>query len=299
MFMPGPPEITPEQQAAMRREVSRSVFSFVGLVAAIRRTFALGMQNKLKLAIELDAPLPRRKFLMVSTQRTIKELKSEIKRRIIGITTEPIALLSEGYELMDDDEVCDVLSSRSAIHVTTVAHIVSSAAHEERECPRPQVTISRKEHGQAEGTPKKGKRGRTYVAETVYDDMEPLEPSSQDDSGNSFYTELGPQQIDAMEDAEAEGLQPGAMVAYKELEISDGLVPSYSAYRIARVTEAPGDGAVVVQILHRLAPEGKPAAAAGKRARRRREDLLGDQGPDTGEVRLDTASIVSLKRITM
>ncbi|KAI8318536.1 hypothetical protein GQ54DRAFT_314401 [Martensiomyces pterosporus] len=36
MFMPGPPEITPEQQAAMRREASKGIFSFVGIVAAIR-----------------------------------------------------------------------------------------------------------------------------------------------------------------------------------------------------------------------------------------------------------------------
>ncbi|KAJ1857173.1 hypothetical protein GGH12_001990 [Coemansia sp. RSA 1822] len=36
MFMPGPPEITPEQHAAMRREVTKGFFSFVGVVAAIR-----------------------------------------------------------------------------------------------------------------------------------------------------------------------------------------------------------------------------------------------------------------------
>ncbi|KAJ2003259.1 hypothetical protein GGI04_003035 [Coemansia thaxteri] len=36
MFMPGPPDVTPEQQALMRREVAKGFMSFVGLVAAIR-----------------------------------------------------------------------------------------------------------------------------------------------------------------------------------------------------------------------------------------------------------------------
>ncbi|KAJ2851969.1 hypothetical protein IWW36_000742 [Coemansia brasiliensis] len=36
MFMPGPPEITPEQQAAMRRDVAKGVLSFVSVIATIR-----------------------------------------------------------------------------------------------------------------------------------------------------------------------------------------------------------------------------------------------------------------------
>ncbi|KAJ1964603.1 hypothetical protein GGI12_001308 [Dipsacomyces acuminosporus] len=36
MFMPGAPEITPEQQAAMRREAGKGFVSFVGIVAVIR-----------------------------------------------------------------------------------------------------------------------------------------------------------------------------------------------------------------------------------------------------------------------
>ncbi|KAJ2229891.1 hypothetical protein H4R99_001671 [Coemansia sp. RSA 1722] len=36
MFMPGPPEITPEQQSLMRREAAKGFMSFFGIVAAIR-----------------------------------------------------------------------------------------------------------------------------------------------------------------------------------------------------------------------------------------------------------------------
>ncbi|KAJ1720350.1 hypothetical protein LPJ53_005009 [Coemansia erecta] len=36
MFMPGPPEITDEQQVAMRREAAKGFVSFFGIVAAIR-----------------------------------------------------------------------------------------------------------------------------------------------------------------------------------------------------------------------------------------------------------------------
>ncbi|KAJ2062511.1 hypothetical protein GGH94_000513 [Coemansia aciculifera] len=36
MFMPGPPDITPEQEAAMRRETAKGFLTFAGLVAAIR-----------------------------------------------------------------------------------------------------------------------------------------------------------------------------------------------------------------------------------------------------------------------
>ncbi|KAJ2724484.1 hypothetical protein GGI07_001915 [Coemansia sp. Benny D115] len=36
MFMPGPPEITPEQQSEMRREATKGFISFFGIVAAIR-----------------------------------------------------------------------------------------------------------------------------------------------------------------------------------------------------------------------------------------------------------------------
>ncbi|ORX70623.1 hypothetical protein DL89DRAFT_292263 [Linderina pennispora] len=36
MFMPGAPEITPEQQALMRREANKGIMSFVGLVAVLR-----------------------------------------------------------------------------------------------------------------------------------------------------------------------------------------------------------------------------------------------------------------------
>ncbi|KAJ2508447.1 hypothetical protein H4217_008556 [Coemansia sp. RSA 1939] len=36
MFMPGAPEITPEQQALMRREAAKGFMSFVTIVTAFR-----------------------------------------------------------------------------------------------------------------------------------------------------------------------------------------------------------------------------------------------------------------------
>ncbi|KAJ2083323.1 hypothetical protein H4R24_000883 [Coemansia sp. RSA 988] len=36
MFMPGAPEITPEQEAAMRRDSAKGIITFAGIVAAIR-----------------------------------------------------------------------------------------------------------------------------------------------------------------------------------------------------------------------------------------------------------------------
>ncbi|KAJ2778799.1 hypothetical protein GGI15_004066, partial [Coemansia interrupta] len=91
MFMPGPPEITAEQQVAMRREAAKGFVSFFGIVAAIRFVpWALEHLEK--------------------TQTTVKELRNEIKRRIHPITTQPIVLVLDGFELMDDDLVVDILT---------------------------------------------------------------------------------------------------------------------------------------------------------------------------------------------
>ncbi|KAJ1987179.1 hypothetical protein GGI25_006010 [Coemansia spiralis] len=36
MFMPGPPDVTPEQQALMRREATKGFMTFVTIVTAFR-----------------------------------------------------------------------------------------------------------------------------------------------------------------------------------------------------------------------------------------------------------------------
>ncbi|KAJ1816424.1 hypothetical protein LPJ56_004300 [Coemansia sp. RSA 2599] len=112
----------------------------------------------LNLRIKLEPPLPDRKFIFACKQRTVKELRNEIKRRIQPITIEPIALLFEGYELMDDDLVRDIFSFTEIINVHRVdsngAPVVlekQSAAVEMPVGVRKQVVISKRIHG-SDGT---------------------------------------------------------------------------------------------------------------------------------------------------
>ncbi|KAJ2603358.1 hypothetical protein EV177_006701 [Coemansia sp. RSA 1804] len=171
--------------------------------------------DKLKLEISLAPPLPQRRFLLVCAQKTVKDLKNEIRRRLVTLIQEPIALISDGFELMDDDLVVDLLSNRDSLVVVLHQHLHSYYAQEtpgqpadttdtidvssasgigsnsrsEKQVPqhqkqvsRPPVYISRKEHHagslQAQQTPNPNKR--IYPAEIIYGESSPVQtnPSS-------------------------------------------------------------------------------------------------------------------------
>ncbi|KAJ2508448.1 hypothetical protein H4217_008557 [Coemansia sp. RSA 1939] len=86
--------------------------------------------DKLKLEISLAPPLPQRRFLLVCAQKTVKDLKNEIRRRLVTLIQEPIALISDGFELMDDDLVVDLLSNRDSLVVVLHQHLQSYYAQE-------------------------------------------------------------------------------------------------------------------------------------------------------------------------
>ncbi|KAJ2304055.1 hypothetical protein IWW51_002276, partial [Coemansia sp. RSA 2702] len=134
------------------------------------------METKLKLVVILDPPLPERQFLMVSKQRTVRELRNEIKRRMHAITAEPIVLSLDGLELMDDDDVADVLKRRSRVHVGLLP--APAPAKAERRAP---VVISRREHGSADSVP--AKRAKPAVAEAAYEGARALDREESDSDG--------------------------------------------------------------------------------------------------------------------
>ncbi|KAJ1735985.1 hypothetical protein LPJ61_000244 [Coemansia biformis] len=157
--------------------------------------------TKLPLVVRLEPPLGSRQFLMVCKQRTIGELKSEIARRMQQITTEPLVLVLDGLELMDEDEVCDLLEPRSNVHVRLLDHQLAEPAS----LPEPgdgcthaladlTATISKVELGS--GRPSLDPR--RFIAEEVYEASAPLnllECCSDDDASGSDYP--GPGDDDA------------------------------------------------------------------------------------------------------
>ncbi|KAJ2785523.1 hypothetical protein H4R18_000468 [Coemansia javaensis] len=291
------------------------------------------MDNKVTLVVKLEPPLPERRFLMVCKQRTVKELRNEIKRRILAITTEPLTLLHDGFELMDDDEVTDLLENRSvvAIHVAGASAAPTAGRAADASPRRSPATISRKEHGDA-GHRAKG--ARTFVAESVYDSSQPVSPPARTDSGdssgseprhsdsggssssNSSDSDAPPQaqalgraspagragrisgateaSLDAAEAVEAAALCAGALVAYKMLEMNEDLSPSVSHYRIAEVVRV-ADNAIDVSIVRELKPASPTASS--KSAKRRRALLLADAEP-TEVTRLDPKFVAELKLLS-
>ncbi|KAI9502026.1 hypothetical protein BX070DRAFT_227796 [Coemansia spiralis] len=139
------------------------------------------METKLTLAIALAPPLPYRKFLFVCDQRSVKDLKSEIQRRLATIIRAPVTLTHGGFELMDDDPVADLLSDRALLTVYLQEHISSFYMQQETLCPRCSNKVSRhiskKEHGTAPSTPPKRK---VYPAERVYSKAKPLNSPTND-----------------------------------------------------------------------------------------------------------------------
>ncbi|KAJ2613214.1 hypothetical protein H4S08_002333 [Coemansia sp. RSA 1365] len=283
MFMPGAPEITPEQEAAMRRDSAKGFLTFAGVVAAIRI-----------------------------------ELKNEVKRRIHAITSDPITLLFDEFELMDDDDVHDILEARSVLHVKRIKDVENAASQPNR----PQVTISKKEHGDSTAAPITTK---DYVAEAVYENAQPLlskTPSTLDvimdsfDNGNSSTSSsdehkttckdsikelrrrihsMSMADIDAEKDVDVQFLKLGEIVAFKLLEMSDDMTPSISQYRIGKVVDM-SSGSATVQILRDLKP--KSPQNISKSTSLRRAQLIGT--PDQhNTVWLDPESIRSLKTLDL
>ncbi|KAJ2452278.1 hypothetical protein GGF42_004064 [Coemansia sp. RSA 2424] len=166
---------------------------------------------KITLTMRLAPPLPPRKFLFVCHQKTIKELKNEIRRRLVSIIKEPVAITVNGYELMDDDDVVDVLAKDMNIVLHLAASLdrdIAESLHDVEEYDGPPsaspspappspaparglLMIRKREHGSkkgAGGLAKSAKLGRVYPAELAFEQASPAAGSSSDsdsDSGSS------------------------------------------------------------------------------------------------------------------
>ncbi|KAJ1644236.1 hypothetical protein LPJ64_004067 [Coemansia asiatica] len=153
----------------------------------------------LTLRITLEPPLPNRKFIFVCKQQTVKELRNEIRRRIQPITTEPIALLYKGFELMDDDSVKDIFKLTETINVhKTDSQGVPIVLEKERkktgESPANiskqvgQITISKRIHGSEGMEVEEGGQQvsrKKYSVEILYDKAKPVQPPGTDDSDDA------------------------------------------------------------------------------------------------------------------
>ncbi|KAJ2008222.1 hypothetical protein H4R26_000342 [Coemansia thaxteri] len=155
---------------------------------------------KIKLTMNLAPPLPERKFLFVCQQQTIKELKNEIRRRLIAIIQEPIMLMVNDFELMDDDDASDLLTKGDHLTLHLAVPYASSLAQKPvaaendmskatemdvDSCTVGRLTISKKDHGGKATTStleERAKRRRVYLAEEAYEQAEPI--ASQDSSSS-------------------------------------------------------------------------------------------------------------------
>ncbi|KAJ2754698.1 hypothetical protein GGI19_002225 [Coemansia pectinata] len=123
---------------------------------------------RLTLTMRLAPPLPARKFLFVCQQKTVKELKNEIRRRLITLIKEPVAITVDGYELMDDDDVADVLSRDVHIDLHLASSLDQAIAEQSKKpmppkkekkvvlpasevCSPALLTIRKREHGNKKG----------------------------------------------------------------------------------------------------------------------------------------------------
>ncbi|KAJ1720349.1 hypothetical protein LPJ53_005008 [Coemansia erecta] len=125
--------------------------------------------EKLTLRISLQEPLPQRNFMFVCKQTTVKELRNEIRRRILPITKQPIVLVLGGFELMDDDLVTDILTPDDFICVHKAgidgAPVVVTKADRS-------VVVSKKVHGGEghTGAGLKAHKKKRMAAEMAYED---------------------------------------------------------------------------------------------------------------------------------
>ncbi|KAJ2839694.1 hypothetical protein J3B01_000488 [Coemansia erecta] len=281
----------------------------------------------MKLFIKLLSPLPERKFIMACKQQTVKELRNEIKRRILAITTEPITITLCGYELMDDDNVEDVVeplaeigvsisSSTHAAGNTSVKTAKSQQPVKPQQLAQPQqlvqpqqpiqskdtetkTVISKKEHGEAPGKP--SKKSKLYPAEIAY---EQAQSSSDEDGpevqslGRENWTQrantITMEELDGMPEAEFASIKALGCIAYKEIVIGADMTPSASSYRVSQVLKVTNN-TIHVRVIRDLKPRQKTSAK--KSAAQRRANLLGDD-EQALNVELERENIYCLKIIS-
>ncbi|KAJ1878555.1 hypothetical protein H4R99_001670 [Coemansia sp. RSA 1722] len=128
------------------------------------------------LRIKLEPPLPERKFILVFKQRTVKELRNEIRRRIQPLTKEPITLLYNGFELMDDDPVNEIVMLASLINVhqadaegAPIALEQKAAEEAKPQCVRKKVVVSKRVHGFDDVGEVQEVSRKKFSAEIAYD----------------------------------------------------------------------------------------------------------------------------------
>ncbi|KAJ2024455.1 hypothetical protein IWW57_003725 [Coemansia sp. S610] len=179
---------------------------------------------RITLTMRLAPPLPARKFLFVCQQKTVKELKNEIRRRLIALIKEPVSITVDGYELMDDDDVADVLSKDIQIDVHLTSSLEQAIVEQEKgaaEAPKqtcakasgaraPAVlTIRKREHGKTKGTEqaKRAKPHRVYPAELAYEQAK-AEESDSASSSEEESSESASGREEATSDSDASSEHP-------------------------------------------------------------------------------------------
>ncbi|ORX70620.1 hypothetical protein DL89DRAFT_283197 [Linderina pennispora] len=90
------------------------------------------------LRIHLAPPLPERRFLFVCKSPDVRHMKDELCSRLKKIATEPIVVLKDGYELMDQDEVSDLLTHMDLVSV----HLASNCEAGVYTDTQPQGTLA-------------------------------------------------------------------------------------------------------------------------------------------------------------
>ncbi|KAJ2658985.1 hypothetical protein IW148_004437 [Coemansia sp. RSA 1199] len=270
----------------------------------------------MKLFIKLLPPLPERKFIMACKQQTVKELRNEIKRRILAITTEAIIITLYGYELMDDDNVEDVIEPLAEICVSiSLTHAAGSNTVKSVTPVKPQqpqkpkdaetkTVISKKEHGEATGKP--GKKSKLYPAEIAYENAQPSGcHASTDEDGPEVHSlgrenrtqranSITTEELDAMTEAEFDSIKAMDCIAYKEIVIGADMTPSQSSYRVSQVLKVTND-TISVRVIRDLKPRQKKLAK--KSAAQRRANLLGDD-EQTLNAELERENIYCLRIIS-
>ncbi|KAJ2500420.1 hypothetical protein GGH96_002748 [Coemansia sp. RSA 1972] len=266
----------------------------------------------MKLFIKLLPPLPERKFIMACKQQTVKELRNEIKRRILVITTEPVTITLCGYELMDDDNVEDVIEplaeigvSISSTHAASSKNVKTATPVKPQQPPKSKDTetktvISKKEHGEAPSKP--SKKTKLYPAEIAY---EQAQLSSDEDDGpevqslgreNSIHlaNSITTEELDVMPEAEFESIKALDCIAYKEIVNSADMMLSLGSYRVSQVLKVTND-AFHMRVIRDLKPRQQKSAK--KSAAQRGANLLGDD-EQTVNVELEWENIFCLTIIS-
>ncbi|KAJ2491113.1 hypothetical protein IWW37_002566 [Coemansia sp. RSA 2050] len=176
---------------------------------------------RLTLTMRLASPLPARKFLFVCQQKTVKELKKEIRRRLTSLIKEPVSITVDGYELMDDDDVADVLSKDVQIDVHLTSSLEEAIVEQEKKAvvtpkdtrakasgasPSALLTIRKREHGRTKGgeLAKRAKPLRVYPAELAY------EQAKVEGPGSECTSEDGSSDLSSEEEDEEESSDSGS-----------------------------------------------------------------------------------------